>query len=113
MRAHYELREFTYDAHTRRLFTAGDHYFNVPRQEGAVLSQLLEAGGRVVSVEEIRAAMPEWETWTYDEAMHCIHVLIARLRTRVGDGAIWTVKDVGYCINPKAAEVCPTCGRVK
>jgi DNA-binding winged helix-turn-helix (wHTH) protein len=105
---------FVYDSNRRLLWWDPDAQpVYIPEAEAEVLDLLVEARGRVVTHEEFCAGLSHWEKRPVEHVMPSLRNIIERLRNRLGDGVIWTVVGVGYCINPKAAEECPTCGRVK
>jgi DNA-binding response OmpR family regulator len=72
---------------------------DVSRTQYAILLQLLEHVGRVVTREEILSNLYGWETDAIDS--NTIDVHVSHLRRKLGKEYIRTLRGVGYIVDPR------------
>jgi len=73
--------------------TSGGQYVDLSPREFAVLQALMLAAGRVLTREQLEAALYEWDR---SLASNAIEVHVHYLRKKLGTEAIRTVRGVGY-----------------
>ena len=81
----------------RRTATAGAGEVNLSPREFLLLQHLMAEGGKVCSRQELLA-----EVWGYsfDPGTNIVDVYVRRLRRKLGDGVIETIRNVGYALEP-------------
>ena len=88
-----QFRDVSLDP-ARRTVTRGDREVRLARKELAVLQMLMEAGGAVVSAEQLREHL--WDANT-DPGTNTVRVTVKNLRQKLGEPAvIETVIGSGY-----------------
>jgi DNA-binding response OmpR family regulator len=85
----------------RREAWVGDHLVDLTAAEFDLLEMLMRSAGRVVSRDEITAALFEREATPYDRFLD-VHISHLRKKLEGGRGLIRTVRGVGYVLTGAA-----------
>jgi len=80
----------------RRVADAGHGPVNLSEREFAVLQFLMRRGGDPCSREQLLADV--WG-YTFDTSSNVVDVYVGRLRSKLGEDVIETVRNVGYRVN--------------
>lgn len=94
----FDHPEFSVDS-TRQQITVDGKVIVLSRLEFIALAELLCASGRVVTKEELRAAVGDWEGSRSRSIDSLIHRLRGKLGVRIGS-MITTVRGVGFRLQP-------------
>jgi len=87
---------------TREVWSEG-HLVDLTSLEFDLLEMLIRAGGRVVTREEITAALLEREASPYDRALD-VHISHLRGKLASGGEMIRTIRGIGYVFAAKGAK---------
>jgi two-component system response regulator CpxR len=90
------------NAQTREVWSEG-HLVDLTALEFDVLEMLIRAAGRVVTRDEITAALLEREASPYDRALD-VHISHLRRKLASGGEMIRTIRGVGYVFAAKGAK---------
>lgn len=90
----FEIGNFSYDSRTSRVTVAGIPV-DLTSQESAVLTYLIHNAGRLVSRTELSDHIYEYDG---DRDSNTIAVFVTRLRKKLGNDLIRTVRGRGYMI---------------
>ena len=81
-----------------RTVTRGEDLVNMSRREFAVLQELLECRGRVLSREQLERRLYGW----HDEVeSNAVEVYVHHIRKKLGNEIIRTIRGVGYMVEKK------------
>ena len=81
-----------------RTVTRGEDLVNMSRREFAVLQELLECRGRVLSREQLERRLYGW----HDEVeSNAVEVYVHHIRKKLGNDVIRTIRGVGYMVEKR------------
>ncbi|BAK82598.1 DNA-binding response regulator [Komagataeibacter medellinensis] len=94
---HYRIGEITIDRENRSVSRNG-RVLDLTAREWAIMELLSRSPGRIHSRQQIETALYALE---HDVDSNTVEVFISRLRRKVGNAVIRTIRGRGYCLDEK------------
>ena len=96
-RGHYRIGEITIDRESRAVSREG-RVLDLTAREWAIMELLSRNPGRIYSRQQIDTALYALD---HDVDSNTVEVFISRLRRKVGNAVIRTIRGRGYCLDEK------------